>query len=199
MKKLLFASFVAAAFFAACKGGDNAGAAGTTAATTPTAPAAPTVKKGVIDGKVPADIAAQLMLKFDDRIKYGGTYEYYEKDGKQVLHGKYDIQTAEASTDFVSRYSDPKAEEENFQLFWEFEDVHYTGQCVDGVQDGKMTFEQMYHEAGFSGYILYDAKTKGCIEGEYKGGAEGTCVEYKGKLPNCRISDFSELDKEVDC
>jgi len=199
MKKLLFASLVAATFFAACKGGDNAGTAGTTAAATPTAPAAPTVKKGTIDGKVPADVAAQLLIKFDDRIKYGGTYEYYEKDGKQVLHGKYEIKTNESSGDFVSRYSDPNSDEHNYELLWDFEDVHYAGQCVDGVQDGKMTFKLSYHEAGGEGYILYDAKTKSCTEGKYEGGAESMCFAYTGKLPNCRIGDFSDLNKEVPC
>ncbi len=199
MQTIKFFALFVVLFFAACKGGDANSNNNSGTASTPAPAAEKVIKKGEIKGAIPADIAAAIGLKFGEKGKFGGFYEYYEKEGKPVLHGKYELKTDETMEDFVARHSKGADDEANFELMWDYVDINFKGQFVDGQPDGKMTFTISSHGAGGEGFILYDAKTKSCTDAQYIGGAESICFEYKGKLPNCKFDEFSSLTKEVAC
>jgi hypothetical protein len=207
-KQVLFAALFSFFAFSACKndGGAAANATATTASTTTTTPAAidKTPKKGEIKNMTGAQITEKFGIDgTSEKVIYGGSYEYYlGADGKEVLHGKFSIKTAEDVDTYISRLlpkgGDPTGEE-GFGLRFDFSDDLFEGQFVEGVKDGKMTFEMSQHESGGKGYIIYDAKTKGATEAMYEGGAESICLSYKGALPTGTFKELYTLNKEVDC
>jgi hypothetical protein len=204
-KQLLFATFASIFAFSACKndGGTTANATTTTASTTTTTPAAidKTPKRAEIKEMPSEKVAALLGLDVAEKQIYNGFYEYYlGADGKEVLHGKFSAKTAYDTEAFMKKHGKGEdGSEEYLESMFAFQEGEYSGQFVEGAKDGKMNFNVSFYESGGSGYIIFDAQTKSCTEGEYNGMGEAVCFGYKGKLKDCKISEFAGLSIEKEC
>lgn len=194
---------ISAVIFSACN--NSTSTTTSTETTTATSPAADnSIKKGELKKVSGAEVNAKFGIDgLTDKVLYNANYEYKTgADGKEILHGKFTISTAETVDDFIERNlpknTDP-ADEEGFSLRFDYSDDKIEGQFADGKKDGKMTFGFSSHESGSEGFFIFDAKTGTATSAKYNGGAESTCVTYEGPLKTGTFKELYTLTKEVEC
>jgi hypothetical protein len=200
-KQVIFAALFSFFALAACK--NDGGTAATTSVSTASITAAidKTPKRAEIKEMPSEKLGALLGLDVAEKQIYNGFYEYYlGADGKEVLHGKFSAKTAYDTEAFMKKHGKgEEGSEEYLESMFAFQEGEYSGQFVEGTKDGKINFDVSFYESGGSGYIMFDAKTKSCTEGEYNGGEAGACFSYKGQLKSCTIGEIVGIAIEKEC
>lgn len=193
IQKILFPVF-ALCILIGCnnKGGNAADAAGQSAADK-------TPQRKEIKGMTGAQAAQLFGLSFkdltEDLLLNGYYHAYTDASGKEILHGKFEVLCAQEMEEYAQAKGDGDGEAV-INARWDYACMSYTGQYADGIKDGLFTQNYSGHEFGFTATILFDAKTGGCTEATLEGGAESTCVSFKGKVPSCNFDDIPRKEKE---
>lgn len=152
--------------------------------------------------KLPAtDASKKFGIDFEENLLYSGSYQYYEVDGKEVLHGKMKLASKEEMEAYVARIIAEKGEpaEDDFSIMHSYASASIEGQYVDGVKDGSFVKDATYYEGAGLSKISFDAASNSCTFASYDGVGEGFCFKYEGPLKDCTFAAITTMTEEIEC